>query len=155
MKKTLLFAALLLSFTTFAQTAKHVPYASPSVGWTPAQDLTYSFEAGIWGTSSPTSFAITFDAGKNISVQPAGDFSKWIGLKAYYDMKDLDKISYYTYAAMKMKMDNSKESIIEFGFNPCYTLSKRWLASITLGNQITSTSQWNMFISGGFLYLFK
>lgn len=139
--------------TSFGQTNKHSPFASYGMGWTPNSDISYSAEVGTWGTKSPTSFSATFDISRNtLEYQTV---SKWIGAKAYYTVLEKNRITYMVYIKQAIQIDNVKKTLLEFGFNPNYTLRKDLLLGVTVGNQAISGSQWNLFSSLGFVYLFN
>lgn len=153
----LLILMLFCSTSMMAQVkpTKHDPFASYGMGWTPNKDLTYSGEVGVWGNTSPTSFSLTFDATRSVARRDASMFSKWVGVKAYYTVFSGPKICYMLYAKEALQLGNSSESLLEFGFNPNYTLSDSWLLGVTVGNQVIAGSQWNMFSSIGLVYLLK
>lgn len=153
MKKTIAILLMSLPFVGNSQTinpVKHEAYISPSTSWSPNNNLSYSVEAGTWGIVSNTSFGVTFDA-----VPNAGKFNYYLGGKAYYTVHNEDKLCYMVYVAPKFNVNDQKDQIIEFGFNPNYTLSKSVLFGVTLGNQVNTNSQWNWFIGGGFVFLLK
>lgn len=156
MKKVLITLVMsIITMTTFAQTEspKHRPFVYGGLGWTPSQDLSYSVEAGTWGITSPTSFSATFDATRNVSAPSKLDY--WVGAKAYYTVYSVPTICYMVYVAPKMKLDGSNTTLIEYGFNPNYTLNDDLLLGVTLGNQSLAGSPMNMFVSAGFIYMFK
>ena len=166
MKKLLLLivGTLLWTASLFAQDKDHIqpklhsPFASYGMSWTPNSDLTYSGEVGTWGTKSPTSFSITFDAARNVlkggtDTNPL--FTKWVGVKAYYTIFEREKICYMLYGKQAVQLNNTQTTLLEFGFNPNYTLSKHLLLGFTIGNQALQNSQWNLFSSLGVVYLFQ
>lgn len=138
--------------TSFAQTdttlPKHRAFLYVGTNFMPHQNLSYSAELGTWGITSHTSFSATFDV-----VPVNGVLHDWIGVKAYYTVHGEQKLCYMFYAAPKYALDGSKDQLIEFGFNPNYSLNDNVLLSITLGNQSFATSPWNLFLSGGFVFL--
>lgn len=168
MKHLLLIVGLFLWATnSFAQTsskdqppaARHSAFASYGMGWTANQDLTYSGEVGTWGTKSPTSFSITFDASRNVAKGHSDTnplFTKWMGAKAYYTIPGGDsKLCYMLYVKEAVQLDSTSNSLTEFGFNPNYTLSNHLLLGVTIGNQTLANSPWNLFTSVGIVYLFN
>lgn len=165
MKSTLLLiiSIMLWAVMSFGQTAsidhkpQHSPFASYGMSWTPNSDLTYSGEVGTWGTKSSTSFSVTFDASRNAAKGYSDTsplFTKWMGVKAYYTLPGGGpKLCYMVYAKEAVQLDNSSNSLLEFGFNPNYTLSNHFLLGATIGNQALQGSQWNLFSSLGVVYL--
>ena len=160
MKKLLLvFTASLCGFGAMAQTdsvKKHVPYFSVGMNYSPKSTNSVSVEGGTWGMTANTSFGATCD------IVPRNDSGHtnqvWLGAKAYYTTHTEAKLCYMWYLAPKICVNSRKgenKELLEFGINPYYTLNKNVLAGFTLGNQyLGSDNPWNMFISGGFTFLF-
>jgi len=155
MKKVLL--ALLVSAisfaTSFAQTTDttqpaHRAFIYAGTNFAPHSNLSYSAEIGTWGMTSNTSFSATFDV-----VPVNGVLHDWIGAKTYYTVHSEAKLCYMVYVAPKYALDGSKDQLIEFGFNPNYTLNKNFLLGITLGDQAYAGSPWNLFVSAGIVFL--
>ena len=178
MRKFLLAALMLVSTTSFSQnvafnppsvdmsdanteaTVSHKeptrdPYVSPSVGWSVNGDVTYSFEAGCWARTNPVSYAFTFDQTKNTEPEASTKYAQWLGIKAYFNLKESANVTYYLSLASKFKMDGVHDNLIEIAFNPCYTLNKHWIGSVAVGSQGMKNSPWNWFMSCGFIYLLK
>jgi hypothetical protein len=57
------------------------------------------------------------------------------------------------YGMPQFNTNDFSQNIIEFGFNPNYTVNENILLALTVGNQVTSTSQLNMFFGVGFIFL--
>lgn len=158
MKKLLMLsiAVMLFATATNAQTdttqPKHQAFVYAGTNFAPNQKETYSFEFGAWGMSSNTSFSATYD------VEPiAGKAIMWVGAKAYWTVHSESKLCYMFYLAPKHCItggQGTSTDLIEFGFNPNYTLSKNILFGITVGDQAFYNSQWNLFGSAGFVFLF-
>jgi uncharacterized protein (DUF849 family) len=152
MKKIAIIAFMLFSITASAQQTKLTegrrPFAFAGASSDPMNNSSLSLEAGVWGMEKATSYSITFDHMRGSGMQ-----SNWIGIKPYFTIFDNGKISYMLYASPKFNLANFNEKIIEFGFNPNYVVSKNILFGVTMGNQVTSTSQWNMFFGAGFVFL--
>jgi hypothetical protein len=130
-------------------TTKHVAYFSPSISWTPGAPVSYSFEAGSWGLASNTSYGATFDV-----VPYDGKVDYWLGAKLYYTLHSEPTLSYFLYIAPKTNI-NRREGLLEFGFNPNYTLSKHLLLGVTLGEQVYAGGNNTVFGSLGLVYLFS
>jgi len=116
----------------------------------PPTDYGYSFEAGIWGTTKLTSFAVTADIMKSTQ--------NWFGVKAYLTAYQNSNAAYYLYAAPKV--DNAlTHGLLEIGFNPCYTMNKHMLMSVTICDQIFNDNNkfdksiWHPGISVGIVLL--
>jgi uncharacterized protein (DUF849 family) len=151
MKKLAIIAFMLLSITASAQTKLtegRKLFTSIGGSADPSNNTALSLEAGVWGMEKATSYSITFD-----HMRGSGTQSNWIGIKPYFTIFDNGKISYMLYTSPKFNLTNFSERIIEFGFNPNYVVNKNILFGVTMGNQITSSSQWNMFIGAGFVFL--
>ena len=48
---------------------------------------------------------------------------------------------------------NTDKTLLEFGFNPYYSLTNDVLLGVTIGNQVCENSPLNLFGSVGFVYL--
>ena len=114
----------------------------------PPTDYGYSFEAGVWGTTKLTSFALTADIMKSTQ--------NWFGIKAYLTAYQNSNSAYYLYAAPKV--DNMlQHGLLEIGFNPCYNINKHMLMSVSLCDQIYNDNNkfdksiWHPGISVGLL----
>ena len=158
MKKIALLAMSILTIcsTSFGQTAPttetplHQAFVYVGTNFSPGGLLSYSAEVGTWGQKSNTSFSATFDA---VPSYGTSTLKYWGGIKAYYTVHSEDKLCYMFYVAPKVSLDKAHDQLIEFGFNPNYTLAKWCLLGVTIGDQCTATSQWNMFTSVGFVFL--
>ena len=159
MKKLLLVFTALCGFSAMAQTdsvKKHAPYFSIGANFSPKSPNSLSIEGGTWGISSNTSFGSTCDMVPRNDKN--GTYQVWVGAKAYYTTHSEAKLCYMYYIAPKVCVNNKEgesKELIEFGFNPYYTLNKNILFGMAVGNQyLGSDSPWNMFLSGGFTFLF-
>ena len=159
MKKLVLIILMnILCSTVFGQVVAEQPlhqtFIYVGTNFAPNSLLSYSGELGIWGIKSNTSFSGTLDF-----VPIESNIQTWIGAKAYYTFHTEDKLCYMIYIAPKFCIDKglstnkSIDQVLEFGFNPNYTLNKYFLLSVTLGNQVTAISQLNIFSSIGFVFL--
>jgi hypothetical protein len=169
MKKLLLvFASSLIGFGAMAQTdttsPKHVGYFSAGLNYSPKSQNSISVEGGVWGISSNTTFGATYDfVPGNYVINKGKDtlinyWAQWVGVKAYWTTHSESKLCYMVYVAPKICI-NAKEGmnheLIEFGFNPYYSINKYILFGVCIGDQyIGSDSPWNIFINGGFTFLF-
>lgn len=166
MKKLLLvFATTLYGFGALAQTdtsKKHVPYLSIGLNFAPKTTNSTSIEGGTWGITSNTTFGVTYDFVPSNYTNSNGVMknylAQWLGAKAYWTTHSETKLCYMVYVAPKICVNTKpgmNKELIEFGFNPYYNISKKLLFGVCIGNQILGNdSQWNMFLSGGFTYLF-
>jgi len=171
MKKLfLVFASALVGFGAMAQTAsvkKHAAYISVGSNYSPKTQNSYSVEAGTWGIASNTTFGMTYDfvpGDYNIIRNGAPDVLKnytaqWLGAKAYWTTHSEEKLCYMVYIAPKICVNSHEgmdRELIEFAFNPYYTLHKNVLFGLAIGNQYYgSNNPWNIFINGGFTFLVK
>ena len=160
-KLSLLLLAISIYNLSFAQDEcdtppGHVPFISWGLGWTANSELSYSGEAGIWGMAKATSFALTFDAVVNVENAP-GQYTYWLGVKPYITVFTANKLCVMTHIAPKMQLVKEKNvnTLIEIGFDPYYELSDDLLLGFTVGNQSMKGSPVNIFVSGGFVYLFN
>jgi hypothetical protein len=175
MKKTLLaLSVALIGFGANAQETKlqkrHSPYISAGMNWAPKSANSASFEAGTWGMSANTSFGVTYDFvptsftyANGASVNIGQYTAQWLGVKAYWTVHSEDKLCYMLYMSPKVCVHNMKnedgsysssKELLEFGFNPNYTITKNILLGVTVGNQyLGSDSPLNLFASGGFIFL--
>jgi hypothetical protein len=128
---------------------RHVPYASVSGNYSPGYKVSYSAEAGSWGTTSNTSYGGTFDVVPNSD----GSVGYWVGAKLYYTVHAEERLCYMVYVAPKGRLDQ-KQGLLEYGFNPNYTLSPRTLLSVTLGQQVYASSA-STFGSLGVIYFLR
>lgn len=148
-KLTTIIALMLITISASAQlTEGRRPFAFLGSSADPMNNYALSFEAGVWGTAKATSYSITYDR----MVSSTGTGSNWVGIKPYFTIFDNGEISYMLYTSPKINVE-SGERMIEFGFNPNYTVSNNLLFGVTLGNQVTPTGQWNMFLGVGFVIL--
>lgn len=127
---------------------KHRAYVNPSVSWTPGYKPSYTLEAGTWGMSSYTSFGGIIDV---VVVDRRAQY--WVGVKPYYTIFQNEKLTYMLYVAPKYNLTTGS-TMLEYGINQNYTLSKDWLLGVTLGNQLTEDGNNMTFLSLGILYLF-
>jgi hypothetical protein len=141
--------AFVLTATAQESQPKHRAFLGLGANYMPGYNLSYSAEVGAWGMSAPTSFSAVFDM-----VPVDGDITYYAGAKLYFTTYSTDKICYMVYLAPKVNLNDIKQGIFEFGFNPNYTLHKNWLFGVTIGNQVYEGSNWNLFSSAGFIYLF-
>ena len=152
MKNLLTALLLLVSVTCFAQSSdstRHVPFASVSSNYTPGLPLSFGAEAGIWGTKANTSYAATFD------VMPNGrsETAYYLGAKLYYTVFNSEKLQYMVYVSPKARL-NAKEGMLEYAFNPYYTLCPNALLGVAVGQQVTRTGT-NTFGGLSLVYLFR
>lgn len=140
--------------TAFSQeapaTPKHRAFIYAGTNWAPGYQLSYSAEVGTWGMSSNASFSATYDA-----VPSGNTITSYVGAKAYYTVHSEQKLCYMVYIAPKVALNSEKTQLVEYGFNPNYTLTNDLLLAVTLGNQAYNASPWNPFVSGGIIYLFR
>lgn len=158
MKKilTILLATIAISTASNAQTKetpKHRAFVSASGNWQPGYNPSYSFEAGSWGMTSPTTYSAVVDVVPNYFN--GGQTKVFVGAKAYWTIGAPGKMCYMFYVAPKVQADSLKNGLIEFGFNPYYTLSNDLLLGVAVGNQTYDSSPWNIFGSLGIVYLFR
>lgn len=171
MKKiTILLAGLAMSVLSMAQDSIKVKngimhgrtiYAYGGGSATmPTTTYGYSLEAGLWGTSKPTSFAVTTDLMK--TLPNTSSLTTWVGVKAYLTVLEYKTSWYYVYAAPKVSIiskDNKmSQGLLEIGFNPCYSINNHMLMSVTLCDQIINVNNkfdksiWNPGFSVGLLF---
>lgn len=154
MKKLLTIIAVLFSLASFGQEVKQ-PNQRPFValGTTYSSvTLPVSVEVGKWGIASPLSYSLSVDYYHyNKSYQEL-----WAGPKLYYTVYNNDeyKVCYMLYMSPKIDLKNTDNQLLEFGFNPNYMLTDDLLLGVTFGNTAYRTSQLNLFMSVGFVYLF-
>ena len=162
MKKLLLVvASAIFSLNATAQTdtaKKHVGYLSAGFNYSPRSSNSLSIEGGTWGITSNTTFGVTYDI-VPISIGGKNYYSQWAGVKAYWTTHSETKLCYMVYVALKTCI-NSKQGmeheLIEFGFNPYYTISKHTLFGVCIGDQYYgSDNSWNIFLNCGFTFLFN
>jgi hypothetical protein len=157
MRKLIILSLLgILSFSSYSQTKNSLvegrrPFVFAGSSMDPSKNLSLSAEAGVWGISKATSYSLTFDAVTNTGVETP--YTYWVGVKPYFTIFDNGKISYMLYVMPKFNTKDFSQNIIEFGFNPNYTINDNILLALTMGNQVTSVSQWNMFFGAGFIFL--
>lgn len=150
----LLIAVMLFATATNAQTdttqPKHQAFFYVGTNFAPHQSETYSLELGTWGITSNTSFSITYDFLPRVGIQ------SWIGAKAYWTVHSENKLCYMVYLAPKHGLNGGQQNdLLEFGFNPNYTINKNILFGVTVGNQALYNSPLNLFGSVGFVFLFN
>ena len=165
MKKLILISILFASISAFAQSdtvkkyePKHLPFISIGMNFSPHSANSISAEVGYWGTTSNTSFSLTFDVVPGINPSNKTFCSEWIGVKAYWTIHNEEKLCYMLYVAPKHCLNSfsgqSETELIEFGFNPYYKITKNILLGVTLGSQCYGGSnQWNIFYSAGFAFI--
>ena len=140
-----------IAYATTDTIPKHQAFVYIGMNYAGPATASYSVETGSWGMSSNTSFSVVAD------VVPHGikeQTTQWLGIKAYYTFHSEDKLCYMFYIAPKKSL-NSTTELIEFGFNPNYTLSKNILLGIILGNQSFTGNEMNVFMSAGLVFLFN
>jgi hypothetical protein len=154
MKRLITCILILISIYSYGQDQPfRRPFAFVGIGYSPTKDAALSAEIGYWGIVSSTSFSITYDVVKNLSSSD-NEVSRLIGFKPYFTIFDNKEVSYMVYAMPKFDFNNFDNSVVEFGFNPNYKVGNNGLIAITIGNQLTKNSQWNMFLSSGYIVLF-
>ena len=148
---------LMICSTVFGQTApatteqpKHQGFVYVGTNYSPGYPLSYSAEVGTWGQKASTSYSIVFDA---VPSYGTSTLKYFIGPKMYFTTHSEDKICYMVYIAPKVSLDKAHDGLIEFGFDPYYTISKTVLFGVTIGDQVTTSGQWNLFGSAGFVFL--
>lgn len=157
MKELIIISILgILPILSYSQTGNKLfdgrrPFLFMGTSTDPLKNLSLSGEIGVWGIQKSTSYSLTFDAVTNTGVETP--YSYWVGVKPYFTIFDNGKISYMLYAMPKFNTRDFNQNIIEFGFNPNYTVNDNILFAVTAGNQVTSSSQWNMFFGIGFIFL--
>ena len=117
------------------------------------EELCLILEAGYWGIVSSTSFSLTYDVVKDLN-QGEWNLSHYVGIKPYFTIHDDDEFSHMVYVMLKINVVDLDDVLLEFGYNPNYKIGKDNLISVTLGNQVTSTTQWSLFTSVGYIRLF-
>jgi hypothetical protein len=151
-----LLALTALAFTGNAQTEKkHAPFIAAGVGYNPNKEFSKSFEAGTWGTTSPTSFSATFDIVTAPNAEGTRSTSYWVGIKPWFTVGEKEKLVYMVYMAPKVQVNGDNAMLLEVGFNPNYVLSNSVLLGVTIGNQSLQGSPLNPFAGVGLVYLFK
>lgn len=145
---------MLFAFQTYAQEQQPFrrPFVFGGVGYTPSKIASISLEAGYWGIASSTSFSLTYDAVKDLNQGTT--VSHYVGFKPYFTVHDDAELSHMVYVMPKVNVNNLEDNLLEFGYNPNYKIGKDALISVTLGNQVLSNSQWNLFTSLGYIRLF-
>ena len=157
-KKILLLAAtalLSMSYVKAQDTAKHVPFLSAGMNYSPKTTNSMSFEVGAWGTTSNTSYSLTYDFVPD-QTSP-GMYRQWLGVKGYWTTHDESKLCYMVYLAPKVCINsapNTNHELLEFGFNPYYKLNSYLFLGVCLSNQyMGSDSPWNIGASAGLTFL--
>jgi len=184
-KVALLLLSLTIGFTAPAQSKHHSSftqgrtpyvYGGPGIGFPVFNKSTlqsgcygWSAEAGFWGIDKPTSYGIVADFLKQDAITASGDTasiatfkSTWVGIKGYLSLWQNSNVCYMIYAAPKIlvsKWQGGPNALLEIGINPCLTVNKHVLLSITLSDQIMnidnnfSKSIWNLGGSVGLVIL--
>jgi len=147
-KVALLLLGLSLSTFTFAQVdsckkceTKHLgiangktPYISGSF-LSSSVPFSYSAEAGLWGTTSNTSFGVVADF-----LRDGTNTTHFLGIKWYQTFYQNKTSCYMVYLAPKANLDYSKsspvQSLLEVGINPNYEINKHMLMSVSFCDQI-------------------
>jgi hypothetical protein len=129
------------------------PFVYGGFGYTPSKISTISLEAGYWGITSTTSFSLTYDVVKDLN-QDEWNLNHYVGIKPYFTVHDDVELSHMVYIMPKINVVDLDDILLEFGYNPNYKISKNDLISVTLGNQVSSTAQWSLFTSIGYIRLF-
>lgn len=130
------------------QPTLHKAFLSLSTCWIPGNKLYTSVEAGSWGTNSCTSFSAVADI---VTVNHVVQYV--VGPKAYYTSHQSPTLSYMFYVAPKFNIV-TKTSILEFGVNQNYIISKYVIIGVALGNQLFDDSSRKTFFQVGAVYLF-
>lgn len=138
----------LSTFNDLKDSTKHVLFASPTLSWSPGYPVAYSLEGGIWGVNSNTSYSATLDV-----VPSGGSVDYVVGAKLYYTVHNEALLSYMIYVSPKYDLTTG-DALLEYGFNPNYTITQKVLLSITLGQQAT-VSGTATFGCAGIIYLFQ
>jgi hypothetical protein len=140
------------------------PYIYAGVGASmPTYSYGYSFEAGMWGIESLTSFGLVADIGYGgskyssssnyDSISISNKMTHWLGIKWYQTFYQTKTSCYMAYLSPKISLEKNENGnysgLMEIGINPNYTINKHMLMSVSLYNQIFKLKQFNPGISVG------
>lgn len=107
----------------------------------------YSAEAGLWGTEKSTTFGLVADFLKQNNQDTTVTKSAWLGVKGYLTVWQNSNSVYMLYASPKTLIQHGvkafNSNLLELGINPCYTINKHILLSVTFCDQITGSVERN------------
>lgn len=102
----------------------------------------YSAEMGLWGTEKSTTFGLVGDFMRQDYIKHdtvTTSKSMWLGVKGYLTVLQNSNSVYMIYGSPKMlatKWSGGPNLLMELGINPCYSVNKHILLSVSLCTQI-------------------